>query len=82
MIISHVNMCHQLLLWLKTSSIELHQVSSWRKSSLISGGDSSCSWVLVYALGLSGNKELQAVMLGGELELWGSSLAPVPLQYR
>ena len=27
-------------------------------------------------------EELQAVMLGGELELWGSSLAPVPLQYR
>ena len=30
------------------------------------------------------NEELQAVMLGGELKLWGggSSLAPVPMQYR
>ena len=27
-------------------------------------------------------EELQAVMLGGELELWGSLLARVPLQYR
>ena len=26
------------------------------------------------------NEELQAVMLGGELGLWGSSLAPVPSQ--
>ena len=25
-------------------------------------------------------EELQIVMLGGELELWGSLLAPVPLQ--
>ena len=27
------------------------------------------------------NEELQAVMLGGELELWGSLLAPVPSQF-
>ena len=42
-----------LLIWLKTSPNELHQVSSWSKSSLISGDDSSYSWVLVCALGLS-----------------------------
>ena len=27
-------------------------------------------------------EELQTAMLGGEWELWGSSLAPVPLQCR
>ena len=38
-------------------------------------GVSSCTGPIM-------KKELQAVMLGGELEWWGSSLAPVPLQYR
>ena len=28
------------------------------------------------------NEELQAVMLGEELKLWGNSLAPAPSQYR
>ena len=38
-------------------------------------GVSSCTGPIM-------KEELQAVMLGWELELWGSSLAPVPLQYR
>ena len=47
---------------------ELHQVSKGSKSHLISGGDSSCSWVLVRALDPVGNEELQAIMLGEEVE--------------
>ena len=38
-------------------------------------GVSSCTGSIMKA-------ELQAVMLGEELELWGSSLAPVPSHYR
>ena len=38
-------------------------------------GVSSCSGPIM-------NEELQAVMQGGELEWWGSLLAPVPLQHR
>ena len=47
---------------------ELHQVSKGSKSHLISGGDSGCSWVLVHALDPVGNEELQAIMLGEEVE--------------
>ena len=47
---------------------------------LISGGGSIGSWVLVCALRLSGNEELQAVMLGGGWNCGGSLLAKVPLQ--
>ena len=46
---------------------ELRQVSEGSKSHLISGGDSSCSWVLVHALDPVGNEELQAIMLGEEV---------------
>ena len=43
----------KLVLWeFNTSQNELLLVSSRSKSSLISGGDSSESWVLVHALGL------------------------------
>ena len=37
---------------------ELHQVIKESKSHLISGGDSSCSWVLVCALGPKVREEL------------------------
>ena len=43
---------------------ELHQVSKGSKSHLISGGDSSCSWVLVHALDSVFKEELQAILLG------------------
>ena len=45
--------CHQLLLSGETqyqSNLSSYLVSSWSKSLSISGGDSSCSWVLVHAL--------------------------------
>ena len=45
----------------------------------ISGGHSSFIGVSSYT-GPIMKEELQAVMLGGELGLWGSSLAPVPSQ--
>ena len=38
----------------------------------ISGGDSSYSWVLVCALDLFVKEEFKAVMLGGELDMWGT----------
>ena len=47
---------------------ELHQVSKGSKSHLISGGDSSCSWVLVRALDPVLKEELQAISLGEEVE--------------
>ena len=50
---------------------ELHQVIKESKSHLISGGDSSCSWVLVCALDPKVREELQAAMLGEEVELLG-----------
>ena len=40
-------------------------VSNWSKSLSISRGDSSCSWVLVRALGQIVKEEFKAVMLGG-----------------
>ena len=46
---------------------ELHQVSKGSKSHSISGGDSS-SWVLVRALDSMEKEELQAIMLGEEVE--------------
>ena len=39
-------------------------VSSWSKRGG-DGGDSSCSWVLVHALGLIVKEEFKSVMLGG-----------------
>ena len=48
-------------------SNEPHQVSKEGKSHLISGGDSSCSWVLVRALDPVYYEELQAIMLGEEV---------------
>ena len=45
-------LCHQLLLWLNTSQNELHLASNGSKSYLISGSDSSYSWVFIRALGL------------------------------
>ena len=50
---------------------ELHLVSSGSKSHLISGGDSSCSWVFVGALGLYERKELLTVMWSGEMVMCG-----------
>ena len=60
--------CHQLLLSGETqyqSNLSSYLVSSWSKSLSISGGDSSCSWVLVHALGLIVKEEFKSVMLGG-----------------
>ena len=62
------NMCHQLLLSGGTqyqSTLSSYLVSSWSKSISISGGDSSCSWVLVRALGLIVKEQFKSVMLGG-----------------
>ena len=47
--------------------VELLLASSLSNRSLIPGGSSSCFWVLVRALRLFGNKELQAVMLVDDL---------------
>ena len=61
-------LCHQLLLSGETqyqSTLSSYLVSSWSKSLSISGGDSSCSWVLVRALGLIVKEEFKSVMLGG-----------------
>ena len=60
--------CHQLLLSGETqyqSNLSSYLVSSWSKSLSISGGDSSCSWVLVRALGLIVKEEFKSVILGG-----------------
>ena len=62
------SVCHQLLLSGETqyqSNLSSYLVSSWSKSLSISGGDSSCSWVLVRALGLIVKEEFKSVMLGG-----------------
>ena len=51
---------------LRTSlNLSSYLVSSGSKSLSISGGDSSCSWVLVHALGLVVEEEFKAVLLGG-----------------
>ena len=63
-----INYCHQLLLSGETqyqSNLSSYLVSSWSKSLSISGGDSSCSWVLVCVLGLIVKEEFKSVMLGG-----------------
>ena len=49
-------------------NLSSYLVSNWSKSLSISGGDSSCSWVLVHALGLIVKEESKSVMLGGG---WG-----------
>ena len=46
-------------------NLSSYLVRSWSKSLSISGGDSSCSWVLVRALGLIVKEEFKSVMLGG-----------------
>ena len=46
-------------------NLSSYLVSSWSKSLYISGGDSSCSWVLVHALGLIVKEEFKSVLLGG-----------------
>ena len=46
-------------------NLSSYLVSSWSKSLSISGGDSSCSWVLVHALGLIVKEEFKSVMLDG-----------------
>ena len=45
-------------------NLSSYLVNSWSKSLSISGGDSSCSWVLVHALGLIVKEEFKSVMLG------------------
>ena len=45
-------------------NLSSYLVSSWSKSLSISGGDSSCSWVLVHALGLIVKEEFKSIMLG------------------
>ena len=59
--------CHQLLLSGETQYqyLSSYLVSSWSKSLSISGGDSSCSWVLVHPLGLIVKEEFKSVMLSG-----------------
>ena len=63
--------CHLLLVLFGICSIpvinELHLVSSGSKSYLISGGDSSCSWVVPSCTGSMEKKEPLTVLLGGEL---------------
>ena len=46
-------------------NLSSYLIRSWSKSLSISGGDSSCSWVLVRALGLIVKEEFKSVMLGG-----------------
>ena len=46
-------------------NLSSYLVSSWSKSLSISRGDSSCSWVLVRALGLIVKEGFKPVMLGG-----------------
>ena len=46
-------------------NLSSYLVSSWSKSLSISEDDSSCSWVLVRALGLIVKEEFKSVMLGG-----------------
>ena len=46
-------------------NLSSYLVSSGSKSLSISGGDSSCSWVLVHAQGLIVKEEFKSVMLGG-----------------
>ena len=57
-------------------------VSNWSKSLSISGGDNSCSWVLVRALGLIVKEEFKSVTLGrgwgcGELLVSSSTFAVI-----
>ena len=63
-------------------NLSSYLVSSWNKSLSISGGDSSCSWVLVCALGLIVKEEFKSAMLGGgwrcgELLVSSSTLAVI-----
>ena len=63
-------------------NLSSYLVSSWSKSLSISGGDSSCSWVLVCALGLIVKEEFKSVMLGrgwrcGELLVSSSTFAVI-----
>ena len=63
-------------------NLSSYLVSNWSKSLSISGGDSSCSWVLVRALGLIVKEEFKSVMLGrgggcGELLVSSSTFAVI-----
>ena len=63
-------------------NLSSYLVSSSSKSLSISGGDSSCSWVLVRALGLIVKEEFKSVMLGrgwrcGELLVSSSTFAVI-----
>ena len=63
-------------------NLSSYLVSSWSKSLSISEGDSSCSWVLVHALGLIVKEEFKSVMLGrgwgcGELLVSSSTFAVI-----
>ena len=63
-------------------NLSSYLVSSWSKNLSISGGDSSCSWVLVHALGLIVKEEFKSVMLGrgwgcGELLVSSSTFAVI-----
>ena len=59
-------------------NLSSYLVSSWSKSLPISGGDSSCSWVLVHALGLVVKEEFKSIILGRG---WRCGGAPCELQY-
>ena len=61
-------------------NLSSYLVSSWSKSLSISGGDSSCSWVLVHALDLIVKEEFKSVMLGWAGDVGSSLWAPVPSQ--
>ena len=63
-------------------NLSSYLVSSCSKSLSISGGDSSCSWVLVCALGLIVKEEFKSVMLGrgwrcGELLVTSSTFTVI-----
>ena len=67
-ILPFANVTNYYLVGKLSTSLNLssYLVSSWSKSLSISGGDSSCSWVLVRALGLIVKEEFKSVMLGGD----------------
>ena len=50
---SHLNICHQYFL-IPINLSQCTQVSSWSNRPLLSGGDSSCSWVFCSCTGPKG----------------------------
>ena len=80
----YINVTNYYLVGKLSTSLNLssYLVSSWSKSLSISRGDSSCSWVLVHALGLIVKEEFKSVMLGrgwgcGELLVSSSTFAVI-----